>query len=545
LLIKDQETKDLISRLSFDSLKLSDLPSEEGDFVFTEKPFGYQEEFVRICKLKTRLLLAVQQGGGKSLGILWRLNNVYKAKNILVIGIYAVAESWRTDIREVFGEEASLYLNDAPGMKALHKQIEAGNIPKFLFCTYETAQKLKDLIPENYFNHIILDEAHLVSHEESRRFKAVEQIVFNHTKATVTALSGTPIQDKPRDLWGIMHLLNPQMAGSYKSWVARYEKVIKSYKHRYMLKTKNGQPIIDKTTGKPKWGEIEIPLIVETQNLDELHERLKSIMFRVTQSEFTTFKDTVKIVPITLTQNQRKTYKRVKEDILVELNERMLTVQNAAVRMLRLLQVSEGLFNLEKSIESSKLDFLMDYLEGTKEKVIVWSRFQEITNILGERFKDRGVVYNGDKSRNYKALARWAFNGISHPRDHEYYQELKKKTKGFTFEPGEAQFFFGVIDLRSAAGMNLHKMCHRQIFSSFSFMNAANMQAADRLRRIGQDAEEVFTLFLVGENTIEYKALTLVLDKYNTTLRILDGHESVGYKQTTELINLLKLERDD
>lgn len=211
--------------------------------------------------------------------------------------------------------------------------------------------------------------------------------------------------------------------------------------------------------------------------------------------------------------------------------------------MLRLLQASEGLFNFEpNNMESGKLDYLCEVLSKTNKKVIVWSRFQEITNILGEKFKDKGVVYNGGKSKKYKTLAKWAFNGLSDPADLAYYKELQKSVRGFNFEPGEAQFFFGVIDLRSAAGMDLHEFCSWQIFSSFSFMNAANMQAADRLRRLGQKEDEVRSDFLVGEHTIESKALSTIFHKYQNIQHILDGKESLGYKQSTELISILKSE---
>lgn len=538
-LIKDKQLENILNYSQTDNTSLKDLPKIQGELKFTRTPMPYQEEFARICPSKKDMILALDTGMGKSLAILWRLNNL-NVKSMIVVGINAVDSSWRTSIREVYGIETTLYNGDPPEVKKLDKQFASQPLPNFLFCTYETIQKLIDRVPEGYYEHIILDEAHLVSHEGSKRYIAVKQLIDKHPEAGKTAVTGTPIQDKPRDLWGIVSLLNPKMAGSFDSWVAKYERVVHSFTHKYPLKTKDGRLIYGKD-GKQKWGEIEIPLVVETQNLDDLTEKLKSIMFRVDTSKYINYKSHLDIKPIPITYKQKRIYDSVREEILVELSNRTLKVQGAAVRMMRLLQVSEGIFNIdEEDMESSKLDYLVDYLSTTKEKVVVWSRFQAITNILGEKFKDKGVVYNGDVSKKNKMLRKWAFNGVYDDIDLQYYKELQVKTKDYRFSPGEAQFFFGVIDLRSAAGIDLHRSCYKQIFSSFSFMHAANYQAAARLLRLGQPSDEVFTTYLVGEGTIEYSALTHVLNKYETVLKILDGKEAVSYKTNQELIKLLR-----
>lgn len=499
----------------------------------------YQESYVRIHRSKTRLLCAFEQGLGKTISSLERAK-VLGTSRLIVVCPKAVRNGWRTNIRRVFKQEALIYQGTAKQLEKLDKQLPRD----FIVCTYEGLMKLLHHIEPDYYDQIIVDEVHLASHEDNKRFEAVKELVSKHKNAGLQVLSGTPIQHKPKDLWGIFYLINPKLAGSYEAWVERYEKVVKTMKKSYHAKDRKGNKLYD-FNGNPVIRETEIPILVKTQNLDELTEKLKSFMVREKRSDHIKFKDNVKIVGIDLTSRQRQLYNQIKEEILIEISNRVLSLKNAPVRMLRLLQASEGLFNFDRAnLESAKLDYIRNILKNTDKKVIVWSRFQEITNILGEEFKDKGVIYNGDMSDNYKDLAKWAFNGLDSEDDRKYYDDLKKKVKGFNFEPGEAQFFFGVIDLRSSLGMDLHRHCDLQIFSSFSWMNTANMQAADRLRRLGQQSDEVTTLFLVANNTFESKALNTIFVNYNHTLQILDGKETVDISQIRQLLNILRLTRD-
>lgn len=460
-------------------------------------------------------------------------------KRVLVVCPKVVRVNWRTNIREVLGLESVIYQGSAAKLQKLDKTFEQG-FPEALITTFEALLKLVKILPKDYYDQIIIDEIHLVSNGDSKRFKAVAEMLSKHRKAGVQGLSGTPISHKIKDLWGVVYHIEPSLAGSFDSWVERYEKVVKSFKKTYQIKTKSGKPVYD-VDGKPKTKTIEIPILTQTQNLDDLDQRLKCIMFRVKADDYMDFESKPEIVTVEITSKQRRLYNSIRDEILVELANKTLPIQNAPVRMLRLLEVSEGIFNLEKgNLESGKLEYIEDFLDSTTEKVIVWSRFQEVTNILGELYKDRGVVFNGDMSDNYKTLAKWSFNNVTDPKDLEEYHKLKAKTPSFTLGPGEAQFFFGVIDLRSSLGMDLHADCSTQIFSSFSFMGTANSQAAARLIRLGQKAAKVNTIYLVGEDTIESRVLYNIFNIYNRSNLALDGIESLEYSQIRDLITILK-----
>ena len=534
IITQGTEIKSLIDKLETDRQPLKFLPKIEGKL--PESPIklkDFQETYVRIYKNKNRLLLSLDQGLGKTITALERCR-ILGYKRILVICPKVVCVNWRSEIRKCLEKQAQIFLGNKSQRDKLNKTINDFDI---VITTYEQIGNL-----DSYdFDQIIIDEGHLLSNKKSKRFKDTHSFldkILNRDYG-LQILTGTPIQHKVRDLWAIIYLLNPNLAGSEYDWQNEYERVLRKITKTIVLKNKQGNPIIK--DGKPLTKVIEIPIEVENKNIDKLKDKLSSIMYRVSREGKVSFKDSIENVIVEMTSKQQKLYERVRNDILVDLENKTLNLQNAPTRLLRLLQASEGYFNLDKDIiDSGKLDYVIDILQNTDEKIVVWSRFQPITEILGKMFKDKAVIYNGNKSDNYKTLAKWSFNGVDSTHDEEEFFRLKKSVKDFIFVPGEAQFLFGVINNRSSLGMNLHKHCNRQIFTSIDYMPTADFQAADRIRRLDQLEDTVYTQFILSENSVDSKVLNLALSNYNNSVNILDGKESITYKQIYRLLEELR-----
>lgn len=531
--------------------KLDELPPITKHVSFKRTPIDYQEKYIRTSERKTRLLCAFEQGTGKSFSSLERVR-LLGFKRLLIVCPKVVCTNWRAEVRLVLEQESTIY----QGTKAKRvKQMEAAVASKgTLICTYETLSEINDAIALGAlprFSHIIVDEAHLASNPDSKRFSIVNRLTNDLcSTSNVQCLTGTPMQHRVRDIWGLLYLLHPTFAGSREAFLLKYEQVTRIIRKTFPL-MKNGQQVRDKD-GKLVFWKKEIPTAWRAINLDLLRDYLSCIMYRVTRENVTDFKDTVEMITVELNSGQKKLYERLRDDLLVEIGDKKMVLKEQLVRAGRLLQAAEGLFNFEGAGKASSKRDYCDYLmqtaaedceiNGGGEKILFWSRFEAMTRELKGLQPERGVIYSGKVSDREKVLAKWAFNGCDSDEDrHEY--ELLRKGLDWPFEPGEAQFLFGTIDMRSSLGMNLHKKCHKQVFTSFSWMPVANMQAADRLRRIGQDVPEVFTHFLVAEDTFEEQALTLILNNYATLLRALDGTSGEAYKQITQIIDLLRKEQ--
>ena len=107
--------------------------------------------------------------------------------------------------------------------------------------------------------------------------------------------------------------------------------------------------------------------------------------------------------------------------------------------------------------------------------------------------------------------------------------------------PGEAQFWFGSLDHKQGLGVDLDN-ANVQYFSSFHQNPVVNVQAADRLHRLGQKASEVFTYYLTSEGTVERKILTMMMDNYSKITDMLDGKDSITANQVRELVLDLRKE---
>lgn len=493
----------------------------------------YQERYVRLSKDRNRLLCACEMGTGKTVSALERVKALGYLR-LCIVCPKAVCTNWRTEVEKVLGQEALVYQGTAPKRAGKLLEVCLGSQP--VIATYETFGELINAFKDGIlgtFDQLIFDEAHLMSNPTSKRFKTAQEFMLQHPdNIGLQLLTGTPMQHRVRDIWALFHLLDPLGAGSFTAFKEKYEEPT-----RWMDKKLEVAP--------GKWVSKRIAIAWKPVNLHLLREELDTQMFRVRREDVTTFRDAMEPITVELTLAQRRLYDKVRSQILLELDNRDLNLRHVPVRLLRLLQAAEGAFNLDpKREDSGKLEYIKELLDSTDKKVIVWSRFKPITEILGRLYADRCVVYNGDRSDNYKDLAKWCFNGVETEKDAEHFSELRSKVKPLGgFEPGGAQFFFGTLDMRSCLGMNLHSDCYTQVFSSFSWLGAVNAQAADRLRRIGQKSEYVSTSFLISEDTFEAAALELIMSNFQNTIEAIDGKEKMSYKQIEQIVEVLREEK--
>lgn len=506
------------------------------DFIIPPKP--YQEKFIRFHQSFKKIILALPTGAGKTNSALERIK-IVGYKKLLVICPKVMKDGWQYWIRHLTGNDSLIYWGTIAQRKKQAEQLKNYN---HIITTYEQAGELAEKLPFYDFDQIIIDESHLLADPTKQRFKSIKSLLDKVQINGLLLLTGTPIQHKPKNLWSLVYLVAPELAGSYQAWCDRYEQVVKSFRKEYTIKDKRGRLVLD-YDGTPKTYVKEIPLITKTRNLGELRERLSSIMYRVAKEDIMDFEENIEICLVDLTGSQRRLYNQIRNEIIVELENKTLNMANAPVRMLRLLQAAEGEFNFNPELkDSTKLEYLDYEINNLEEdKLVIWSRFKPITAIIGERYKDRAVIYSGDMTESYKKLAIWAFNGVKDSIELEEFTRLASKND-FPFGPGEAKLFTSTIDIRSSLGFDLHQNCWQQIFTSFSFLGTANYQAASRLSRLGQKSGMVSTKYLVAKDTIEPSALNLIMGNFNTTLEILDGKDSASVKTTQQLIGLLRKE---
>ena len=188
-------------------------------------------------------------------------------------------------------------------------------------------------------------------------------------------MTGSPVTKNPLDLYTQCEFLDPYLLdhASYYSFRNRYA-VMKSMHVR----------------GRT------IQVVHEFQNLAELSDKLKDFSYRVLK------KDCLDLPPknwtkrhITLSKEQQKVYDQMKKTALATLNGKVTSTMNVITQLMRLQQITCGHFTADDGstqlISNNRLTELMDVLDETEGKAIIWGHWQkDIQNIVDEIEKVHG-----------------------------------------------------------------------------------------------------------------------------------------------------------
>lgn len=518
-IVSSGKAKELIDDFNFNLIPIAELPREA---VTVESADGkvmrdYQEDFVALTHKKKRILLAYSMRVGKSLASLLRAKQT-GGKKILIVCPAGVISNWNTEIKKTYGSESNITIYK--GTKPKRSKIFVNEVGLYI-TNYEMLGEFLLKCDPDSIDQLIFDEIHKVSNPQTAIYKAARKAIKDNPNAFVQGLSGTPLRLKLKDLWGVLSIIYPEVVGSQSYFLSRFEEVLWSIRKKI----------------KGKW--VNIPVKTRTKNQPELQKLLSALMIRVRREDFVDINDKIELFTTELTDKQRSYYKKAKEQILLELDDRTLELKNVMTRMLRLLQISEALFNIDEKLEdSAKFDHVVNEIEETEEPIIIWSRFKKITYRLYEKFKDQAVLYNGDQNDSQKKLAVWAFQGCS-PGDLDEYYKIRKRYPEFTFEPGQARVFISTYNLNSGLGIDLSKAKY-QIFTSLDFNPASLFQAKDRFINVNDANRDLLTRILVSEDTIEREVYQNILNNYKNASNIIDKGTGIGYTQVQELLRILR-----
>jgi hypothetical protein len=475
--------------------------------------------------------LCLKTGLGKTVSSLERAKRL-GFKKLLIVTIQAVIEDWEEEIWAALDKDSLVYIGTQPQRAKLRAKQDDYEV---VVATYETVAELN----LKQFDSFIFDECDTYARTETKRWENL-RAVFHTTgplsrKIPVQQLTATPVGNQPISVWPLLWLVHPMLAGTKASFRNRFHNVERQFEKKMCY---------TRPDGSVHWYKKKIDGKVSLVNKEQLRERLAACLFTFKGSTKLPFEDSERLIAIPMTDQQSEIYEELKENLLAEIGDRKIVkIKDGFSKLTRLLQCAEGLHNFDPdSRESGKLDYLIGVLDRALkrgEKVVVWSRFKPITKILYELYKDHAVLYNGDVSKSRRALAKWSFNGVKSDRQLLRFEQYKVNNPDWLFDPGEAQFFFGIIHSKTSRGMNLQAGAY-QLFSSFSFSAYAMEQTKGRLVRIGQKADIVKSRYLHSENTWEQPCLAYTLGKRLDAQALVEGTESVSKHQLIDLINILR-----
>lgn len=299
----------------------------------------------------------------------------------------------------------------------------------------------------NKFDCVIIDEAQKLSNNSSNRYKVIDDFLKRAKPNYVFLLTGTPLTNKPINLYYILKLIDAPITRDYRYFIKRY---------------------CDAKTFRLKTGK-EVTTINGASNLEELREKIKHLYIRRLLTEMTDMVDK-NIITKTydLTESQRVEYERLWQEYL----DAQIEQGNEDSEQYR--QLVEGILvrqYLAKQMVDNTIKLVDDMLEEGGKVIIVCTFAEEIA-MFKNYYKKKCVVYDGKMTAKAKDKAEQAFNNDKNVR-----------------------VFIGQI-LAAGVGLNL-VVANKMVFNSYSWVAADNAQIEDRIYRLTQknDVTCVYQLF--------------------------------------------------
>ncbi len=156
----------------------------------------------RLCDLGSHPLLADEMGLGKTVQVLALLASRPAGERSLIVCPASVIPVWLGEIKR-FHPELSASVLTADDDFAKHPD------EKLWISSYTQLRRHANLLEKTKFGYAILDEAQAIKNPESKTTQTCLSVQADHR----IAITGTPLENRPTDLWTIFRFLMPGLLG--------------------------------------------------------------------------------------------------------------------------------------------------------------------------------------------------------------------------------------------------------------------------------------------------------------------------------------------
>lgn len=424
----------------------------------------------------------------------------------LIVAPLSVLTSWERHIKMMWPGARVCVVNP----KNRDDMISKLRQPYHYYIVHWDGLRLMDELAGLHWWHVIADEVHRAKNRKAQQTLALKKLKTSYK----TALSGTPADNAPQDLWSVLNWLYPMIWTSYWTFF------------RYFVKIKGhtvGQCMAEGCVKNHKRAYREI---VGVGNVEELHAAIESYYIRRQKEDvledlpdkyYTT-------IEVELGPKQRKIYTQMKNEMLAWVGKheeepcaapiivaQLTRLKQFALAFAEIITVNKfdsvkgetvQVRKVRLSEPSSKLDALMELIEDHPDKkFVVFSESKQIINLL--------------EARLIKAkVAHVCLTGDTTQRDRPKVID--------EFQLGDARVFAGTIQA-GGEGITL-TASSTVVFLDRTWNPSKNKQAEDRCHRIGQkNAVEIIDI--VAKDTVDGGRLQQIKLKWSW-LRMLLGDKN-------------------
>ena len=434
----------------------------------------FQNAAIAFVQLKNgRAVIGDEQGLGKTIEAIGCIQLYRKEIPVVIVVPASLKLNWQREIEKWLSDPDTEILSGTKPWKT------TGDI---LIINYDIIFAWLLELQRRKPKFLIGDEIQKIKTDKAKRTKTFKKLAKKIPY--FLALSGTPIENRPDEIFNAAHIANPDL------FTNRWH-----FRQRYCAPKYNG-------FGWDFTGH---------SNIAELHEKLKICMIRRLKKDV--LKElpdkTYSFVPIEL--DNEKEYKNAEKNFISYIREKKGKEAAERVANVEALVKIEALKQLAvKGKMKNVIEWIQDFLE-TDEKLVVFCTHKFVIIELMEVFKEIAVKVDGSVSGKNRQKAVDEF-------------QTKDKVK----------LFVGNIE---AAGVGITLTAASSLaFIELGWSPAKHNQAEDRIYARLNDLHGANIYYLLAANTIEEKIANLLDTKRKVVDAVLDGIETEQASLLSELM---------
>ena len=413
-------------------------------------------------ELDGRVLIADEMGLGKTVQALAWLQHHPEVRPAIIIVPACVKTNWQRETQKWLSKGKIVVVN---GGKAFDT---TGDIT---IINYDIVKKHQETLKSMKAKCVIMDECHYTKNYKAQRTKAVQDIVRGIPH--VFALSGTPILNKPIELWTIANMVAPKTFHNWRTYVDRY---CNARQERWGLDV----------SGASNLGELQELLRqtmmirrVKTDVLKELPpKRRETVFMNISESDRVKYDNMVSMFRSWVRENSKS-----KEEADAKLTAEALVKINEMRKMIAGMKMD------------SVKEWISNYMEASTGKLVLFCHHLATIEAMKKAYPDILVV-SGDMDTTARQKSIDAFQN-----------DDTKRLIILTFGAG-------------GVGITLTK-AQDVAFIELAWRPADLSQAEDRIHRIGQEGN-VTAWYLLAPDTIDEMMMEMINEKAKISSQTLD-----------------------
>lgn len=446
------------------------------------KPFSHQTVMAEFLTLHKRAFNLSEMGAGKTAATLWAADWLMKTgrvrKAIILSPLSTLERVWASDVFDVLLHRTCVVVH---GSLEKRKRALAADVDFYIInhdgIAIKEVQELISKRPE--IDLFIVDEAGMFRNAATRKYKALDQLTRRHD-VRLWLLTGTPCPNAPTDAWALAKLVSPE----------RVPKFAGAFKRATMLQV-----------SQFKW-------VPKADAFSTAYAAMQpAVRFKKA--------DCLDLPPVTtqdhsctLTKEQEKAYKELRDTMVAAAGSSQISAVNAADQINKLRQVLCGAIKDTVTGDyitiphEPRVSALMDVIEMASAKVIVICPFKGILAPLAAEISKKYsvAIMNGDVTPKQRDKIVLDFKTQQDP--HVLLCHPRVMSHGLNMTEADMTIFYAPI-----------------------YSNDEYQQVIERFNRAGQTRK--MTIVRIGAHPLDWEIYKMVDNKKATQNSILDLYKTV------------------